>query len=233
MGTFFKGKSDFINQSLTKRWTDLIKNSNFINAITGVSNSKHLFPVLNEYPIKDKNKAGQMFIYSGRLWHYMTKEQINDAGWSDIVNEGFPAPVDKISDNLLVYKNYFNYAVSSHATAYPDFYISTNFPNVIVDFLGFGRPNLLAKVFFGAYMNTDTTVTKIRNAKFLVSLFDQGTNSSLNLGRLNYTLDALNDLINNLPPTTNNASIILINQATDITAEHINILTNKGYTVII
>ena len=110
MGTFFKGKSDFVNQSLTKRWTDLIKNSNFISAITGVSNSKHFMPVLNEYPVQDKNKAGQMFIYRGRIWHYMTKDQINDAGWSDIVTEGFPAPLDKVSDSFVTLKNFFSYS---------------------------------------------------------------------------------------------------------------------------
>lgn len=232
MGTFFKGKSDFVNQSLTKRWTDLIKNSNFINAITGVSNSKHLFPVLNEYPIKDKNKAGQMFIYNGRLWHYMTKEQINDIGWSDIVNEGFPAPIDKIFDNFLLYTNFPNYSTSVSGV-FPNHYVSTDFPNVIVDFLGYGKPDLLSQVYIGvAFISTNSIITKIRNAKFLVNLFDQGTNVCLNLGTFSYTLDALNDLVNDLPPTTNNASINL-RQVANITAEHINILTNKGYTVII
>lgn len=231
MGTFFKGKSDFVNQSLTKRWTDLIKNSNFINAITGVSNSKHFMPVLNEYPIQDKNKAGQMFIYRGRIWHYMTKDQINDAGWSDIVTEGFPAPLDKVNDVLLIMPNYNKFTLSSFNTV-PELWYPDTVAEVEIDSLGFGKPNLLTSYRIGyAYVPNNLTIKKIRNVNFLVNLVDVGTNNAVHFGNFDLTFDAINSFVNDIPSTNNIATINLYDMV-NVTPDHVNALTDKGYIVI-
>jgi hypothetical protein len=74
-------------------------------------------------------------------------------------------------------------------------------------------------------------ITTFRNANFLISLKDLGTQRALNLSSSNMSAVTINSLFSQLPITTETATIGVSSNPGSATCDP-TIATAKGYTVI-
>ena len=192
-------------------------------------------PVLTEYPTTDASKAGQRFIYKGNEWHYMTQAEIDSAGWNGLVEVGFPAPVSKVFNPLILGASSYQINTSLVLTDSP---ANPLVLSGVFDFLGLGLPNLIRSginlvTTNSAFPSGTSVVTKIVNAHLLVSLngIGSGTSSQLSLQHLSLNAETINDFFTQLPITNNVVNLSVQNNPGSATCDT-TIATAKGYTVI-
>lgn len=206
---------------------------NLEKLITDVAgNGGGSIPVLTEYPTTTSALAGQRFIYKGNEWQYMTQEEIDSTGWTELVSVGFPAPMDKYYNKCI--------AGSGVVSDIPGIdNITGNFvgiPSNTIDFIGLGilvsrmktinLAGTILKTFSGG-----VNVTNIRNGVLLKSLENAGTANALDLTSYGLSTEVINSLFTQLPSTTKTATI---NVASNPGSTFCNptIATSKGYTVL-
>ena len=188
-------------------------------------------PVVTSYPTTEAAKAGQRFIYKGNEWHYMTQEEIDSTGWTDLIEVGFPAPVSKVFNRTILYSDSVEptsmYTGSAPTTSYP-------LIEKVFDFLGIGRPNLIKRYNLGGFAIDSSRGYRIEeflNVQLLINLEDQGTTFSLILIDNNLSAQSINKIFTDLPSTTKTATIDVRNNPGSATCDP-SIATAKGYTVI-
>lgn len=182
-------------------------------------------PILTEYPTTDASKAGQQFLYKGRLWVYHTQAMLDDLGWTT-VSEGFPAPVDKITDLKILYPEAsIRYSAITSASNVDT--LTQSFSSKL-DFLGIYSKSQIIEA---KPPGISGTVTEILNANVLVNLEDIGTLNSLYIQSLNMSDTTIDALFTQLPPTTKTATINVVGNPGAATCDP-TIATAKGYTVI-
>jgi hypothetical protein len=180
-------------------------------------------PVLTTYPVTNAALAGKMFWYKGNQWHYMTQAEIDSAGWTGLVNVGFPALVTKVqNDNAIAPE--LDVLITK-----PESNILTG-QSSFLDFIGYGFPNKYNKI-EPNFHNTGATITSFKNANFLTRLQDAGTIRALTVRNLGLTSSVINDLFTQLPPTTRTATIDVRNNPGAATCNP-TIATAKGYIVV-
>lgn len=182
--------------------------------------------VLTTYPVTNAALAGERFWYKGNEWHYMTQAEIDSAGWTGLVNVGFPALVTKVENanaiapdlNVLITN-----ATNDTLTGQSSF----------LDFIGYGFPNKYPRIqiALGAYGVTGVTITSFKNANLLTELQDRGTTRALVVMNLGLTSSVINDLFTQLPTTTRTATIDVRNNPGAATCDP-TIATAKGYIVV-
>lgn len=192
-------------------------------------------PILTEYPTTDAFKAGQQFIYKGRLWMYHTQAMLDDLGWTT-VSEGFPAPIDKLIDiHLCIDTEILAPIYRSHSSSSIDVRITgiDVGSSVNINFIGLGRIVNTTKTILITIDNG--TVLSIINGELLTNLEDKGTDNAFRINSSGLALDIsdtlINDLFTQLPPTTKTATIDVRNTTGGATCDT-TIATTKGYTVL-
>lgn len=175
-------------------------------------------PVETTYPVTTPASAGTRFWYKGNEWYYMTQDEIDSAGWTGLVNVGFPAPVVKnLNIDILYEPVNINTFFGVNAT--------------VIDFLGLGYPSKMKVAFASTTYSAGISISEIRNANLLKSLEDVGTIPALVLASLGLSDTMINQVFTQLPSTTKTATINVINNPGSATCNP-TIATNKGYTVI-
>jgi hypothetical protein len=197
-------------------------------------------PVETTYPVTNAAEAGKKFWYKGNEWHYMTQAQIDSTGWTGLVSVGFPAPVNKIL-NYVVLNNFvgpFPLPNIMGINAYASDQLGGIWTNVVTEFDALGLGILAPSVETVSFSKQDSAggISKFRNSNLLVSLKDIGTKKAVDIGSPGPTIDVsaavLNDFFTQLPITTNTATIRILFCSGALTCDP-TIATAKGYTVVV
>ena len=220
---------------------DLTKKKDETNNAVGsyyTLNEMAALPVETTYPVTNAAEAGKRFLYLGYEWHYMTQAEIDSIGWTGLVSVGFPAPVNKISNQFILAPE-----AQPGGTSMPNSVISFQSTEggiygAIFDCLGLGNPTKAKRIDLST--GVPTSVSIIKNAQLLNNLEDLGTspafnwvNSGTTVGGVVYpaaTAQQINDFFTALPPTTKTATINISTQPNKAGATP-TIATLKGYTV--
>lgn len=242
MAIYPKIKPQTVGQVTNTKFSDLKNNDEFTKTIESIANP-NIF--LTEYPKTTPALAGKRFFYRNAEWHYMTKDEINAAGWTNLVSVGFPAPVDKYNLNKNIFfqnnnsskRNIYNYdsngaleLISGSSTLDPN-------DTFTIDFLGLGDPTRISRISSSAVNLSlfpyNRKITKIINANLLTNLQDQGTLYTMTFVQNFTSASTIDDFLTQLPLTTKSATIsirVSDNPGTD--AYNQAIATAKGYTII-
>lgn len=182
-----------------------------------------VLPVLTTYPTTSPDKIGQRFIYKGNEWHYMTLAELQSMEWDDLVSPGFPAPVAKAQNWMIMYPDAtFQDLSSSYAPVPVNPYVGE------FDYLGHGNPAIIRN--FLTYTNLGE-ITVIRNAVLLKSLEDNGTREAIDFRGNDLTVEQIDKFFTELPSTSKTATLNVSNNPGAATCDA-TIATSKGYTVI-
>lgn len=179
-----------------------------------------VLPVLTEYPTTDATKAGTKFLYKGNEWHYMTQAEIDSCEWTGLVEVGFPAPVNKTVNSLILYNSDL-YEHNSSLVPSPQ-------EGYILDFLGVGLIHDIKRFNFAT--TSIPLPSSIKNAALLKNLEDNGTRESFKISAY-LTAELINDFFTQLPTTTKTATLNVSGNPGAVTCDP-TIATAKGYTVI-
>jgi len=241
MAIYPKIKPQTVGQITNTKFSDLKNNDEFTKTIESIANP-NIF--LTEYPKTRPELAGKRFFYRNAEWHYMTKDEINAVGWTNLVSVGFPAPVDKYNLNKNIFlqnnnsskTNIYNYdsnaleLISGSNTLDPN-------DTFTIDFLGLGNPTRISRIGSSSSLSSLFTygrkITKIINANLLTNLQDQGTSYTMIFIQNFTSASTIDDFLTQLPPTTKSATIsIRVNDNPGTDAYNQAIATAKGYTII-
>jgi len=197
-------------------------------------------PVETTYPVTNAAEAGKKFWYKGNEWHYMTQAEIDSTGWTGLVSVGFPAPVYKIL-NYIVLNNVVGPSPIPNILGVGNFFtdqLASIFTDAVTEFDALGLGIIATSLQSVTYIKEAASggISKFRNINLLVSLKDIGTRKALDVGSPGPTIDVsavvLDDLFTQLPITLNTATIRVTNCSGAATCDP-TIATAKGYTVVV
>ena len=235
MAIYFKFKPQTVGQVTNTKFSDLKNNSEFTKTVESIVNPT----ILTEYPKTTPELAGKRFFYRDAEWHYMTKDEINAMGWTNLVSVGFPAPVDKINPNRNIY---FQNNISSKRNRYKinssglSELVSLSTDTSTIDFLGLGDPTKICTIEASSSGNSflpyGRKITKIINANLLTNLENEGTLAAMNFINNFQSASTIDDFFNQLPITTKTATINVSNNGEAAAGCNPAIATAKGYTIV-